>query len=73
MESVILVKQFGQTFCQFVVRLCSAIPCQLAMCEGVIEKQSAYIFPQLGTNIIQMLLFSFNSGDFNSGDGGKGV
>ena len=48
----------------------SAVPSDvdLQQYEGAIEKQNANIFPQLGTNIIQLLLFSFNSGD-----GGKGV
>ncbi len=68
MESVILMTQFGQTFCQFVSGASSAVPSDvdLQQYEGALEKQSAYIFPQLGTNIIQLLLFSFNSG-------GKGV
>ena len=69
MESVIPVKQFGQT-CLSVRGASSAAPSNvnLQQYEGAIEKQSAYIFPQLGTNIVQLLLFSFNSGD-----GGKGV
>jgi hypothetical protein len=69
MELVILITQFGQTFLS-VRGASSAVPCDvdLQQYEGAIEKQSAYIFPQLGTNIVQLLLFSFNSGD-----GGKGV
>jgi len=69
MESVIPVKQFGQT-CLSVHGASSAVPSDvdLQQYEGALEKQSVYILPQLGTNIIQLLLFSFNSGD-----GGKGV
>jgi hypothetical protein len=69
MESVIPVKQFRQTYLS-VLGASSAVPSvvNLQQYEGALEKQSAYIFPQLGTNIIQLLLFSFNSGD-----SGKGV
>jgi hypothetical protein len=68
MESVIPVKQFGET-CLSVHGASSAAPSDvnLQQYEAALEKQNAYIFPQLGTNIIQLLLFSFNSGD--SGEG----